>query len=273
MIVEITDKSAHPIALFLLFAFGLPILCLLVVKNISFFQDGTPNLLLYGFEAMTPSLSALLVVFISQGRAGVRHFFVRCYVNNNRTRYLILSIVIPLSILVATKLTFMIFTDATAKFITMIPPQKLLIAMWALIAEELGWRGFLLERINRKYGDLTTPLLIGVIWAVWHYHFFLSGTLTAPIFLFVIGCITESIGYYWITKRGNGNVVPASIWHFTGNLFFNLFSLSPEYNNGSNAPYLIFVVYTAVMAIVLLYFMKMDTRKTKSYSLQDCHQK
>ena len=61
------------------------------------------------------------------------------------------------------------------------------------------------------FGHLGTPIIIGIIWALWHYHFFWLGTMSAPFILFVLGCITDSVGSYWITKKSKGNVIPASI--------------------------------------------------------------
>ena len=46
--------------------------------------------------------------------------------------------------------------------------------MWALVAEELGWRGYLQEKIEAHVGDVLTPLIVGIIWTVWHFHFFIS---------------------------------------------------------------------------------------------------
>lgn len=68
-------------------------------------------------------------------------------------------------------------------------------------------------------------------------------------FAFLFGCIAESYGYYLITKAAKGNVVPACIWHFSGNLFFNLYRINPEWNGGSMIPYWI------VNGIYLVYFL------------------
>ena len=49
--------------------------------------------------------------------------------------------------------------------------------MWALVAEELGWRGYLQEKIEAHVGDVLTPLIVGIIWTVWHF----SGNLFTNI--------------------------------------------------------------------------------------------
>jgi len=244
------ENIKKSITLFLIFAFGLPLICVFLVKNISIFQSGTLNFILYGIEAMTPTLAALIVTAIFTGSGGIQAFFKKCYFDNIKIRYILLALIIPAAVLTITKLTSLLFVDGTP-FIEGITAKKLIIVMWALLAEEIGWRGFLQERLDKRCGHLATPILIGSIWALWHYHFFWLGTMSAPLILFVLGCITESFGYYWVTKKSKGNVIPASIWHFTGNLFFNIFLISPQYNQDSIVPYLLFVVYSTIMAVVI----------------------
>ncbi len=236
------------IELFLIFAFGLPFICVLLVKNFSVFQSGEAKFILYGIEAMTPTLSALIVIAILGGRGRISVFLKKCYLENVNLQYIALALVLPFVVLLITKLTSRIFVDVTP-FITSISVNKIIIVMWALIAEELGWRGFLQEKLDKRFGYLITPIILGSIWALWHYHFFLLETMSAPLVLFVLGCIADSFGYYWITKKSKGNIIPASVWHFTGNLWFNLFLINPEYNKGSMIPYLLFVVYSAIMAV------------------------
>jgi membrane protease YdiL (CAAX protease family) len=44
---------------------------------------------------------------------------------------------------------------------------------WGLLGggllEELGWTGFAVPRLRLRYGALTTGLIVGVLWGVWHF--------------------------------------------------------------------------------------------------------
>ena len=40
------------------------------------------------------------------------------------------------------------------------------------IFEELGWTGFAIPRMRRRYGVLSTGLLVGVLWGAWHFIMF-----------------------------------------------------------------------------------------------------
>lgn len=246
--LNLKDESIKKyICLFLIFAFGLPFICVFLVKNFNVLQSGFLNFTLYGIEAMTPALAALLTTAILNDSKTVRLFLRKSYLDNIKTRYIILAVMIPFVVFTLTKITSLIFVQGTP-FITSISAKKLIIIMWALITEELGWRGFLQGRLDKYLGHIGTPIFIGIIWALWHYHFFWLGTMSAPLTLFALGCITDSIGYYWITKKSKGNVIPASIWHCVGNLCFSLFLINPEYNQGRIEPYLLYVCYSIIMA-------------------------
>ena len=80
--------------------------------------------------------------------------------------------------------------------------------------------------------------------------------MEAPIVAFTYGCIAESYGYYVITKLAKGNIVPASIWHFSGNLFFNLYLLNPNWNGGSTMPYIIVNIIMTIYIGIFIYYIK-----------------
>jgi membrane protease YdiL (CAAX protease family) len=40
--------------------------------------------------------------------------------------------------------------------------------------EELGWTGFAIPRLRAKYSNLSTGVIVGAVWGVWHFPLFLS---------------------------------------------------------------------------------------------------
>jgi membrane protease YdiL (CAAX protease family) len=257
------ESTNSNIVLFLIFAFGLPLICVLLFQNFDIFQVGIMSFIINGLEAMTPTLAALITVAIMSGSVGLRAFVKRCYMNNLNIWFIILAVMLPAMVLTIARLTSLIFLEGIP-FSTGITEKKLIVIMWALVAEELGWRGFLQEKLDKHCGDIVTPLLVGSIWTLWHYHFFWLGSMSAPLILFFMGCISDSFGYYWITKKSKGNIVPACLWHFTGNLFFNIYIISPEYNKGSIIPYVVFIVYSIIMAISISVWGNSSIKKDRS---------
>jgi len=37
------------------------------------------------------------------------------------------------------------------------------------VAEEIGWRGFALPRLQTRFSALTASLILAALWAPWHY--------------------------------------------------------------------------------------------------------
>ena len=209
------------VVLFLICSFFLPLICYFLMEYIPLFSSGILNLILYGIEAASPMIASLFcVIFFKQEK--ISDFLEEKYIHNISLKYCVIGFLIPASILLIGKILTNLVVENHGSF--MLPtPKKLLIITWALVAEELGWRGYLQERLEMIIGDILTPLAIGILWSLWHYHFWLSGSMETPILMFIYGCITESYGYYLLTHKAKGNILPASICHFSGNLFLIFF--------------------------------------------------
>ncbi len=179
------DKNGKSIKIFLILSFTLPLISLILIKFIPFFQKGIPYFVLYGFEAITPSISALLVICILYGKKGTLSFLKKSYVENKKVKYILLAFLLPLIIGLFTYILCVIFIDLPILNIN-VDTNEIIVLLWALVAEELGWRGFLQENLNNKLDKKVIPLIIGITWSLWHYHFFLLETISAPIILFTI---------------------------------------------------------------------------------------
>lgn len=50
------------------------------------------------------------------------------------------------------------------------------------LPEELGWRGFALDRLQRRTTALRASLILGTLWALWHLPlFYMPGTYQAGL--------------------------------------------------------------------------------------------
>lgn len=240
--------------LFLVYTFLIPLVCVLLMKYVPVCGNGIVNLILFGIEGASPTIAVVLVMLQKGGRKGLMDFLREKY-RGIPIKYCVIGFGTPAIVLTIAK----ILTYATPyhnQFVTIPNAKKMLILLWALIAEELGWRGYLQEKLEKRFGSAITPLLLGFIWTSWHYHFWISGSMETPLLLFAYGCITESYGYYVITKLSGGNVVPASLWHFSGNLFFNLYLLNPNWNQGSAVPYFFVNALCSIYIVVYVWYRK-----------------
>jgi membrane protease YdiL (CAAX protease family) len=89
------------------------------------------------------------------------------------------------------------------------------------IAEETGWRGFALPRLEAKYNALVSSLILGAIWTFWHLPFFyMTGAtqmgIPMPIYLFLV--VTLTIYLTWLYNNTRGSLAITTLAHFTYNL-------------------------------------------------------
>lgn len=90
--------------------------------------------------------------------------------------------------------------------------------------EELGWRGFALPELLKRYNRLTATLMLGAVWAVWHLPlFFMPGTGKTPA-TFLNYCLVVMALSFMLTllhvKSGGSLLLPV--------LFHNAFNVTAE---------------------------------------------
>jgi uncharacterized protein len=143
--------------------------------------------------------------------------------------------------------------------------QNLVVATLTFsLAEELGWRGYLLPKLAAAVGDLRGMALTGLFHGAWHlplilltpyYHPDGNRWLIIPLFLATLTIAGLLYGYLRLVTD---SVWPASLAHSAHNYFWALFSsltvaaspLAAEYLAGETG-ILPLVGYALVAAILL----------------------
>lgn len=98
------------------------------------------------------------------------------------------------------------------------------------LAEELGWRGFALDPLQKGLSALSASLILGVVWALWHLPlFFIEGTsqeaigLGSTVFwMWHIQVVALSVIYTWVYNHTDRSVLAAFLLHFMGNSTYSL---------------------------------------------------
>jgi len=109
----------------------------------------------------------------------------------------------------------------------------LIVGIFAGLAEEPGWRGYTLDRLQTLYSALGASLVLGVIWALWHLPlFFIEGTyqnLLGPgswqFWLFFVAILPGSVIYTWTYNNTRRSVLAVILFHSFGNAAGELLSL------------------------------------------------
>lgn len=100
--------------------------------------------------------------------------------------------------------------------------------MWLLLlvtayAEETGWRGFAVPEMLKKRSLLTTAVVIGLLWFLWHIpsmfvieNYRQMGFAILPTFM--LGIVAGSIFLAWLYRASGDSVLVVAVWHATYNL-------------------------------------------------------
>lgn len=221
-------KRDKEIGIFLGVSFILPLICVGLTQFVTFFQSGAAYFVLFGIEAASPSVAAIICVGWMRGKRGLKQFLKEKYREHLSLLRCLVGFLVPFLLLTLAELISFAVGNEKAP-ISILSGRKIVVIAWALVAEELGWRGYLQERLEDSVSEAWVPFGVGVIWFLWHYHFGLGGKMSVPILWFLVGCIAESYGYAQLTKWAKGNIMPASLWHVSGNLFFKFYTLGQHH--------------------------------------------
>ncbi len=97
--------------------------------------------------------------------------------------------------------------------------------------EELGWCGYVLDRLQARRSALASALILGSLWSVWHLPmFFIPGTYqhglgvgTLGFWLFLAGLLPLQVIFSWLFNSTGRSTLAVVLFHgmvnFTGELF------------------------------------------------------
>ena len=116
--------------------------------------------------------------------------------------------------------------------------------------EEVGWRGFLLPRLQRRHSPLRSSVLLALGWAGWHLpaFFYLPSYAAIGVKLvpaFFVGILSGALVLTWLYNRSGGSVVSAVLWHTS----FNFVTASPS---AAGLPAAVVSMFVIVWAVVLV---------------------
>ncbi len=94
------------------------------------------------------------------------------------------------------------------------------------LGEQLGWRGFALNTLQKKHSPLTAGVIIGLFWGLWHFPlWFVTGytgmDLIQYIFLFMITIVSFSVVMTWLYNLNKNLMIPI-ILHLLFNFLTSL---------------------------------------------------
>ncbi len=169
-----------------------------------------------------PVVSGILFTVMTRGGSGVRELGSRLLRWRVHARaYALALLTAPLVVLIA----LVILSLGSPRFVPGVVANGerssfllfgLAVGLGAGFFEELGWTGFALPQLRRRYGVLKSGLILGVLWAAWHVVAAIwgmgdiAGAIPLPLFL-GIDLLSVLLPYrvlmVWMHERTNSLLV------------------------------------------------------------------
>ena len=241
--------------------------------NLSGGKASTLVLLLVG--AFSPSIVGVLMTYRSTDKVGRLDFWRRVidFRQISLVWYAVILLLFPLI------MGFSFFTESmlggdvpplenALQILTQ--PSALLVFLISMLiggplAEELGWRGFALDQMQKNWTPLQASLVLGIIHAAWHLPlFFMAGTSqgsmgvgTILFWLWVIQVVAGAIVFTWAYNNNHRSILSAVLIHFMSNATFTIIA-----QLGKTLPIrteIIRTVFTVIFAIIIVVIGRSNT--------------
>ena len=223
-------ENAKRLGIYLLIVFAFMLLYILCVKPMN--KSNTVYYIIYMIFSFSPALASLITRAVT--KEGFRDMKLRLHLTDN-IRYYLLSFGLPLLCFTAIILLPVVLSGHSDwlcgfTFSNVLSNAFLLFAFSAvqsigLLGEELGWRGYMNQKMEPLLGTVGTCIAGGIVWGLWHLPMDIAGYLGEN------GKLTEALGstfgrlamltcfgafLMWLTKKTD-SVFPAVIAHFMYN--------------------------------------------------------
>lgn len=202
-----------------------------------------------------PAISAVILTLILSGFKGVGRLLGAFFRKGARWTWFLIALALqPLITLVALGIEHLLLGE-TYDF-SAFPGARTFLAFFAamLVAnlwEEIGWRGFALPRLQKRFSPLFSSMVLGFFWSLWHLPLLLNPTeemSVIPIWADLPFTLALSVVYTWLYNKTNGNLSVVTLFHAMSNTVALLMMLE---HPDSTTHVLINIAVTLVFAVVV----------------------
>jgi uncharacterized protein len=205
-----------------------------------------------------PFLAAIVVLALTEGKAGLSGLFRRMIRWRVAPRWYAVALFLP-AVLAATATLLNVLLGAE-------PPSAADISTWTGIFptfaivllipgfggawEEPGWRGYAFPRLQSRRSALVASLILGALIAAWHLPLMVAGQVHySDIVLIFAGTIV----FNWVFNNARGSVLIIMVMHAANNTVSGSF-FSPMFSGGDSIrqSWLLALVWTVVAIVVIV---------------------
>lgn len=209
----------------------------------------TISIIILSIIMLMPTISSLLTRLLT--KEGFKNMYLKPRFKKNIKYYLMAYFMTNVFIILGTVLFFIIYPNMLDTNLTsirallqnqglVVDAKVILLVQFAqgiligpiiniifTLGEEIGWRGYLLQKLCNQFSVQKSIIISGVIWGIWHApiiamgHNYGTGYIGEPwagIFAMIIFCIAMGSYESYLTIKTK-SVIPAGIAHSAMNAF------------------------------------------------------
>lgn len=247
---------------------------LVILLQLSMESAGGLALLLLGL--LGPMLTGIGFTYLTRDQAGRRDYWARV-IDVRRIGFkwfLVILLFAPILNVLAALLDILSGGEGAAWGTSLVnvvsdPISLVFAALFASLIpfiEELGWRGYVLDRLQENKIALTSSLILGVVWSLWHLPMFFIpdsyqaglGVGTLEFWLFIVGVVPLAFAFTWIYNNTRRSTLAVILFHAMVNFTGELIALSERADM-----YAILLWFVAAIGITVIWGPKTFTRQPK----------
>lgn len=189
---------------------------------------------------ISPGLVAVFLTAITYGGEGVKLLIKKISFKDTKAMWYIFAVTFIAFIKGLAALVFFLLYKSWPQFGTTswyVMLFAIAVSMWVQAGEEIGWRGYALPLMSKKFGLAMSGTLLGVIWAIWHLPLFYisaADTFNQSFPLYMLQVTGLSVIMAWLFWKVNGNLLPLMVFHAAIN---NTKDIVPSATMASASPF------------------------------------
>jgi membrane protease YdiL (CAAX protease family) len=212
---------------------------------------------------LAPIGTGLWMTYKEQGKQGLKDLLKRCIMLKFHAKWFLVALILPaLNIFIPLLILGIKQLPDLSKWVPIYLVQLPLITFIAIF-EEAGWRGFASPRLQSKLGKYPSSILMGGLWAIWHWPYWLTPglgfitnlsfdkTITA-LLLSLVGTAAFETQLTWLFNKVKGSLFFACLFHAAYNSMW-LALISGTDNKQLNTTYIGPVVSFSIALLLFLY--------------------
>jgi len=221
--------------------------------------------------AFGPAVGAIFSIYTIEGKGTIKIFFKQFLSMKFSWKvWLAIFLVLGITSIITWVIPEFLGEDRLPMYLPSIyvfPIYILIVTFFGGGQEEIGWRGYIMPYLEKKYGLIIGGLILGIVWAIWHLPmWFLPGSsqMYMNFFGFMLGAIGYSYFFSWIIKASGNRLFSGLVAHGVANAFVALFPYLIMSEGVKQTRMWLYYILILVIGIIIVMTRTYRNRKTSA---------